>query len=121
MQTTILIFMIIGGIAIIAFCIPPLISLIKTHRTDNINLPMFCVYVLAELLLIIQAIGQAVAAPDSRSLSIPLAICNILCLVISVIILVLKIKGLVKAMRNNMTERVYWDNIANQQSQQKTK
>jgi uncharacterized protein with PQ loop repeat len=109
MQGAILVIMIFGGIAMVAYCIPPLIKLIKTHRTDSINLTMFCIYLIALLLLITGGIGQAAGKSESRALSITVTITNVLALVVALIIFIIKIKGLVAAKKQHLTEKEYWD------------
>jgi uncharacterized protein with PQ loop repeat len=105
----VMIFMIIGSIAIAIFTIPQLIVVIRTKNTVGINVIMYTIFLIGCITFIIDGAGMCTTGALSSGL--PLVISNTICTISGGIIYVTKLLNARRAKQKGMSELAYCQSL----------
>jgi uncharacterized protein with PQ loop repeat len=102
----------IAALAIATFTIPQLVSILKTKQTVGINIAMYTIFLIGCFFFILNAIGLITNVNKTLlPTGILLLITNIFCCISGGIIYYIKIRNLLHAKKNNMTEADYCQSL----------
>jgi uncharacterized protein with PQ loop repeat len=105
--------MIVGSIAIAAFTIPQLITVIRVKDTVGINLIMYTIFLIGCITFIID--GAGLSAAKNFTSGLPLVISNSICMISGSIIYTIKLLNMRRAKQQGITELAYCQSLNKEQ------